>query len=141
MTDQEKKPMISAEYRKAFKDKPKDWARLFVEKHCYEEETLPEGSKKKARVVANIEKMAQLAAINGIDVTRFTDDKYNTGQKIMNINNILRAAAKKRHGLKGPNERFVKIDADDPLIAGTEPLENKDGEPLKAKPVKEAKAA
>jgi hypothetical protein len=138
VADTEKKPMISAEYRKQFAAKPKDWARQFVEKHCYSEEVLPEGSKKKARIVANIDAMVALAKVNGLDASKFNTDAYNTGQKIMNINNMLRAAAKKRHGLKGPNERFVKIDADDPLIAGTEPSESKDGEPLKAKPTKAA---
>lgn len=135
---EEKKPMISSEYRKAYAAKAPDWIKTFVTKNCYSDEVLPEGSKKKPKQVADIDKMVALAAVNGLDVSKFNSDAYNTGQKIMNINNVLRAAAKKRHGLKGFNERFVSIPSDDPLIAGTEPTEDKNGNTLKPKAEKKA---
>jgi hypothetical protein len=138
MPETEKKPMISADYRKAYAAKGPDWVKSFVAKHCYAAEELPEGSKKKPKMVADIDAMVALASVNGLDVSKFNSDAYNTGQKIMNINNVLRAAAKKRHGLKGPNERFVSIPADDPLIAGTEPTEDKNGNSLKPKAEKKA---
>lgn len=136
---EDKKPMISPEYRKAHAKAEPDWLRKFVGEQCYGPEQLPEGSKKKAKIVADVSAMVRLAEANGLDVTRFTTDAYNNGQKIMNINNVLRAAARKRHGLKSLDGSFKKIRPDDPMIAGHEKTENQDGESLKKKVEKKEK--
>ena len=115
----DKKPMISNEYRKEYAKREPDWLKKFVTLQCYEDEKLPEGSKKtKIKKIANLGKMVKLAKVNNLDVSKFNTDAYNHGQKIMNINNVLRAAARKRFGLKDLSGAFIKIAPSDKLVEG-----------------------
>lgn len=127
MAQDKEGPMISKEYRQDYAKRPPDWLKNLVAEECYEDESLPEGSKKKPKKVANVNKMIQLAKVNGIDASKFNSDAYNMGQKIMNINNKLRAAARKRHGLKRLNGEFQKIRGDNPFLQGQERTHDESG--------------
>ena len=98
----------------------------------------------KGKDVWDLDKMFLLAERNGIDTTHTTftgiKETGNVGRGRMTISNMLRARAKKRHGLFDVAGEWVEAPAD--FLAGAERVEERDGTKIpKVKPAKETEAA
>lgn len=97
----------------------------------------------KGKDVWDLDKMFLLAERNGIDTTHATftgiKDTNNVGRGRMTISNMLRARAKKRHGLFDVAGEWNEAPAD--FLGDAERVEERDGTKIpKAKPAKEAEA-
>lgn len=98
----------------------------------------------KGKDVWDLDKMFLLAERNGIDTTHATftgiKDTGNVGRGRMTISNMLRARAKKRHGLFDASGEWIDAPAD--FLGDAERVEERDGTKIpKVKPAKETDAA
>lgn len=90
--------------------------------------TTPAVRGRKGKKITDLASLAEIAEANGITVK----DYPNAGMARMNIGNMLRAAAKKRHGL---NVGGVWVEAPEDFEVNEEKTENPDGTKIpKAKP-------
>lgn len=166
----EKKSIIDPKYAQAYKDKPKDWLAQFVdaqatdavvkEKKVQTPELDADGEPvmdadgkpvtvettekvESAKRTVNLDSLFALAKANGINTAKYEEqrDRPNApGRLRMTIGNMLRAAAKKRHGLFDTDGEWV--DADKDFLGDAERVQERDGTKIaKAKPAAEAEPA
>lgn len=148
--------IVDPKYRDKYKGE-KDWLAALIDSKCVVANTKEktskheDGSEFKEIVTLkstsiNLDGLFALAEANGLDV-----EKYKTqigthgapGRLRMTIGNMLRSAAKKRHGLYTVDADGEKTwnAADEAFIGGAELTHNKDGSKIaKAKPAEEAPA-
>lgn len=122
--------------------KGKDWLSATVEKACVEpvtkqvEKTAEDGTKSTETVTLkktsfNLDKLFALAEENKLDVAKYkadVDKPGAPGRLRMTIGNMLRSAARKRHGLNIDGE-FVEADKD--FIGDSAKTHNPDGSKIK----------
>lgn len=148
------KSIIDPKYRDKYKG-ASDWLKEFVDGQVNvavtkEKTTTDEEGNKTVEVVEtsqtriDMDKLFDLAAANGIDARgRYGDQverKNAPGRLRMTIGNMLRAAARKRHGLYGVDGEWVEASSE--FVAGHEKTQNPDGSKIaKEKPAAEAAEA
>ena len=137
--------IISPKYRGAKKEK--DWLAETIEKACTDpvtknvEKTGEDGTSHTETVTLkkttfSLDRLFALAEANGLDVDKYKKDVDKPGapgRLRMTIGNMLRAAARKRHGLNVGGE-FVDASAE--FIGDSEKTHNPDGSKI-AKPQEE----
>lgn len=99
--------LIDPKYREAMKGREPDWVGQFIAKHA----TVKDGDGNMVVTSARILELAKNNMLNqnSIDQLRKTD--ANAGRIRMTIGNMLRAAARQRHGLYGNDGKFYKADS------------------------------
>lgn len=141
--------IIAEKYRGVKKEK--DWAAREIENACTEsvtkenKKTAEDGTETSETVtlkktVFNLDKLFALAEENKIDVSKYkadVDKPGAPGRLRMTIGNMLRAAARKRHGLNVDGE-FK--DADSEFIGDSVKTHNPDGSKIPTKEVEKAEA-
>lgn len=148
------KSIIDPKYRDKYKGE-KDWLSKFIDDNATTavmktkvtkaedgSETSEEIDTGKRQL--DLDKLFDLADANGIDARgRYGEQVSNAGapgRLRMTVGNMLRAAARKRHGLNDINGEWN--DADAAFIGDSERSEERDGSKIaKAKAEKEAEAA
>lgn len=119
--------IISQEYRKAMKERDPDWVSQHINKHATDGE---EGVTSKRLIeLAKANSLSQ----ESLDQLKKTD--ANAGRYRMTIGNMLRAAARQRHGLHGTDGKFYKA-SQEFLLEGKPPApdaptHDRDGTKLK----------
>lgn len=133
-----------------------DWINRLVHEHCVEKNvgavepieevkddegkvTVPGTRGKKGKDVLNVDAIKMLAVANGLAVK----DYPNAGMYRMNIGNMLRAAARKRHGLNLPKSgglidksaEFEFVDAPTDFEVNGTKTHNPDGSKIVGEPV------
>ena len=145
------KSIVDAKYRD--RGTVQDWVTKFIDSrvkkpvmktvHVKDEEGKETGETEEVatkRTQLDIEALFDLAAANHLNVENLRQHigtKNGAGRLRMSIGNSLRAAAKKRHGLKNLEGEFM--DADEEFCAQHEKTENEDGENIAKKAANEAK--
>ena len=156
------KSIVDPKYRGR---KNEDWVAKLITDHAtaYKEVVKKvdvEGSTEKAEVKeqkangVDVDGLFKLAAVNNLDVAKFNDQREShgfPGRFRMTVANMLRGAARNRHGLYAPGaegEDPTWISAPADWLASSnppapkEPTQNPDGSKIvKAKPAKETEAA
>lgn len=148
------KSIISEKYRERYKPDNRDWLGSFIDEGCTNPVTKErevkddEGNVTGTETVTlkkrtlDIDALFDLAEANAIPAREKygdqVDRKNAAGRLRMTIGNMLRAAARKRHGLYDTSGKWVKAPAE--FIGDAEKTENKDGSKI-AKKVDEAVAA
>jgi hypothetical protein len=133
--------------------KADDWVTGFIDEHVRvpimravdlkDEEGNVVGSEEvdTGKSFVDLDKLFELATINALDASKFEAqrDRPNAPGRIrMSVGNMLRAAAKRRHGLKGLDGKFVTAPGD---FVGDAPLkENPDGTKIARKASEDADA-
>lgn len=151
----ERKSIIGKKYGKGYRG-AEDWCRDFIDeqvkvaktstKEVKNEETgevTTETRELKGKVL-DIDKLLGLARVNNLDEGAIANlekqkDKRNAPGRIrMSIGNMLRAAAKKRHGLYDLDGEWT--DAPTDFVGETERTEERDGKTIAKAPAQEAPA-
>lgn len=153
--------IIDEKYRNKYRG-DKDWLATLIDANCVTKETKEikktneDGSESTetvttAKTSVDLAKLFALAEANNIKATEKygdqVDRKNAPGRLRMTIGNMLRAAAKHRHGLFAPSGDGVEpvwTEADAAFLNGAEVTENRDGtrivkvKPVEAKPAADA---
>ena len=123
--------MIDSKYAGKYKG-ASDWNGELIKAQCYD---VGEGKG------LDLDSLFTMAEANHLDITELKTQrgrKNAPGRLRMTIGNSLRAAAHRRGGLYGPDEKWHK--ADDGFMDGREVTEGKDGVSTKPKAEKREKA-
>lgn len=137
--DTDKKSIIGGDYAKKYRERGADWIGELIDKQC-----VAQDDKGKPTGLV-IEDLFGLAEVNGIDVTKYrtqVDRPNAVGRLRMTIGNMLRARAKRRHGLYATDQKWVKAPKEflESIDAPEKPTEQKDGTKIVApKPKAEKK--
>lgn len=141
--------IVDPKYRDKYRENP-DWLTSVINDHCYDVVTKEKVTKNEdgsettetvntKKTSLNLERFLALAEENHIDVAKYRadmDKKNAPGRLRMTVGNMLRAAAKKRHGLH-VDGKFVHADKE--FIGDTPKTHNPDGTKI-AKEVEKAAA-
>lgn len=114
--------IVDKKYAEKYKSKEKDWLSKFIDS-----QVITEDSKK-----INTEKLLDLARANGIDVKDWEGQEGGSvpGRMRMTLGNMLRAAARKRHGLNDVESKWHDADAE--FIGDVKKVQNPDGTKIAA---------
>ena len=137
------KSIVPEKYREKYRG-PGDWVKQFIngivneaktkEVDVKDEDGKVTGTETKTlkATTTNLDKLFALAEVNGLDVDKYKGDvgkKNAAGRLRMTIGNMLRAAARKRHGLNGLDGEWYDADAE--FLEGVgDATETRDGEPI-----------
>lgn len=131
--------IINEKYKGKYKG-ASDWIGELIKVQCVDEDPQKTG--------LSVDALFAMARNNNLNEVKLgelegqKDQKNAPGRIRMTVGNMLRAAAKKRHGLYGVDGKWHKADQEFLDANGVEgdPVEGKDGESLKPKAEKAPKA-
>lgn len=142
--------IIDPKYRGKYTKETRDWVGAFIDTECGspvmktvktkdEDGTVKTSEVATGKVAIDVDKLFKLAEQNHIDCEKYAESKDAVGRMRMTLGNSLRAAARKRHGLKNLGGTFMTASTEFVKDLG-EATETADGQKIaKAKP--EAAAA
>jgi hypothetical protein len=146
--------IIDPKYRDKYSKDNQDWLGTFIDSECTtqntkevavkDEEGNPTGEKETVPAkgsTLHLDQLFDLAKQNGIDTAKYETqaDRPNApGRLRMTLGNMLRARAKKRHGLFNIEGEWVAADSE--FVGDSPATENPDGTKI-AKVTPEAEAA
>ena len=124
------KSIIPGKYAAAYKERGADWLGEMIAHEC--NVTVEGTDKKKASTGLELNKLFDLGKANSVDTSKYHDqvDRPNAiGRLRMTIGNMLRARAKRRHGMFNIAGKWHNAPADWLKLVGADenPSEKRDG--------------
>lgn len=119
------KSIVNPKYRGIYTKDKRDWLALFIDEHCTAMKDVKRTEKTEDGATAtktvqvpdgvDVDKVFALARINHLDVDKYEDQRGShgfAGRLRMTVRNMLQTVAKQRHGLNGPDGKFVSAPAE-----------------------------